>query len=97
MAAVGEHHHQSLYLSVFAGVYLLEDEVYGGYKTPPRAKRQSTYGRLEAVHGAVYHTHKSLLKIEILFPDASAFLWQECAIFIDNYAMTLSEKEALCK
>lgn len=72
-AAVGEHYHQSHHPSVLAGFYLLEDEVYDGCKTPPRAKRQSTYGGLEAVCGTVHHTYKWLLKIEILFPAVSAF------------------------
>lgn len=72
-AAVREHYHQSHHPSVFAGFYLLEGKVYGGYKTPPRAKRQSTYGRLEAVCGTVHHAYKWLPKIEILFPAASAF------------------------
>lgn len=55
------------------GFFLLEGEDYGGYKTSTRAKRQSTYGMLEAVHGTVHHTYKQLLKIEIPFPAASAF------------------------
>lgn len=53
--------------------FLLEGEDYGGYKTSPRSKRQSIYGRLEAVHGTMHHTYKLLHKIEILFAAASAF------------------------
>lgn len=54
---MGEHHNQSHHPSVFAGCFLLEDEDYGGYKTSPRAKRQSTYRRLEAVRGTVHHMY----------------------------------------
>lgn len=80
-AAVGEHHHQSHHPSVFAGFYLLEDEVYGGYKTPTRAKRQSTYGRMEDLCGTVHHTYKWLLEIEILFLAVSAFCGKNVQFF----------------